>query len=167
MHSRSQPRPAPHLALLSVAALLLAVVAAPAAHAAAADRPTNVILFIPDGFGPAHGTMARDFKRTYLQTGDTLALDGIEVGSIRTHASDSLITDSAASATAYSTGVKTFNGAIGVDDERLPLATVLQAARQRGLATGVVTTTRVTHASPASFVAHVPSRSMENEIAEQ
>lgn len=156
-----------HRALPLVAVLLLAFALAPAAQAAAADRPTNVILFIPDGFGPAHGTMAREFKRTHLKAGDTLTLDGIEVGSIRTHASDSLITDSAASATAYSTGVKTFNGAIGVDDERLPLATVLQAARQRGLATGVVTTTRVTHASPGSFVAHVPSRSMENEIAEQ
>lgn len=156
-----------HRALPLVVVLLLAFVLAPAVQAAAEDRPTNVILFIPDGFGPAHGTMAREYKRTYLRTGDTLALDGIEVGAIRTHASDSLITDSAASATAYATGVKTFNGAIGVDDERRPLATVLQAARQRGLATGVVTTTRVTHASPGSFVAHVPSRSMENEIAEQ
>lgn len=167
MQFTSQLRAACHRALPFVAVLLLAFVLAPAAHAAAADRPANVILFIPDGFGPAHGTMAREFKRTYLQTGDTLTLDRIEVGSIRTHASDSLITDSAASATAYSTGVKTYNGAIGVDDERLPLATVLQAARQRGLATGVVTTTRVTHASPGAFVAHVPSRSMENEIAEQ
>lgn len=167
MHSTTRSRPA-RLALLVAAILFAALLATPAAQAAdAAARPANVILFIPDGFGPAHGTMARDFRRVHLQAGETLVLDGIEVGSIRTHASDSLITDSAASATAYSTGVKTYNGAIGVDRDGRPLATVLQAARQRGMATGIVTTTRLTHASPASFVAHVPSRSMENEIAGQ
>jgi alkaline phosphatase len=85
---------------------------------------------------------------------------------MRTFATDNRVTDSAASATAYATGHKTYNGAIGVDTERRPLATVLQGAKQRGMATGVVTTTRITHATPAAFVAHVPQRSMENEIAE-
>jgi alkaline phosphatase len=128
--------------------------------------PRNVILFIPDGFGPAQGTMARDYKRDYLGEGSALVMDGIEVGSIRTHATDNRVTDSAASATAYSTGVKTYNGAISVDTERRPVGTVLQAAQRRGMATGVVTTTRITHATPAAFVAHVPQRSMEIEIAD-
>jgi alkaline phosphatase len=126
----------------------------------------NVILFIPDGFGPAQGTMARDFRRDYLQQGPSLVMDDMEVGSVRTFATDNRVTDSASSATAYATGHKTYNGAIGVDTERRPLATVLQGAKQRGMATGVVTTTRITHATPASFVAHVPQRAMEAQIAE-
>jgi alkaline phosphatase len=154
------------LALLFAACLFISPNGAAAQTVTGDDVPRNVILFIPDGFGPAHGTMARDFKRDHLQQGSSLAMDAIEVGSIRTHATDSRVTDSAASATAYATGVKTYNGAISVDTEQRPLGTVLQAAKRRGLATGVVTTTRITHATPAAFVAHVPQRAMENEIAE-
>jgi alkaline phosphatase len=156
--------------------LLVAFLFVPPSNALDKDRqgdttgdhhgPRNVILFVPDGFGPAQGTMARDYKRDYLGEGSALVIDGIEVGSIRTHSTDNRVTDSASSATAYATGVKTYNGAIGVDTERRPIGTVLQAAKRRGMATGVVTTTRITHATPASFVAHVPQRSMENEIAE-
>lgn len=131
------------------------------------QRPKNVILFVADGFGPAAATMARDFQRDYLGGAASLVMDSIEVGSVQTRATDSRVTDSAASASAYATGVKTYNGAIAVDTLRRPLGTVLEAAKRQGMRTGVVSTTRVTHATPAAFTAHVPQRAMEEEIAAQ
>lgn len=127
----------------------------------AQETPRNLILMIPDGFGPASLTMARDYQ------GHPLALDGIITGAVHTHATDARVTDSAAGATAYACGVKTYNGAIAVDTLKQPLATLLEAAEARGMATGLVATSRITHATPASFSAHVPSRGMETEIAAQ
>ena len=141
--------------LLALLVLLLAL------PAAAQDAPRNVVLFIADGFGPASATMARDFS------GAPLALDGILVGSVSTASTDSRVTDSAAGATAYASGIKTYNGAIGVDTLRRPVGTILEAAEARGMATGLVATYRITHATPAAFAAHVPSRGMEHEIAAQ
>ena len=99
--------------------------------------------------------------------GGPLRLDPILTGTVRTHATNSRVTDSASSATAYATGVKTYNGAIGVDSSRAAVATLLEAAEAAGMATGLVATSRITHATPASFAAHVPSRGMETEIAAQ
>lgn len=124
-------------------------------------RPRNLILFIADGFGPATRTMARAGK------GERLHLDDILVGSVGTTASNSLVTDSASSATAYSAGVKTYNGAIGVDAEGRALRTILEAAEERGMPTGLVSTARITHATPAAFSAHVANRGMEQQIADQ
>lgn len=129
------------------------------------ERPKNLILFISDGAGPAHFTMARAYSKEYL--GKWLALDSIQVGSARTYSTSSRVTDSAAGATAYASGIKTYNGAIGVDAERRPAATILEAAKQRGMATGLVSTSSVTHATPAAFSSHVESRSDETEIARQ
>ncbi|GAB5520231.1 MAG: alkaline phosphatase [Rhodothermales bacterium] len=128
--------------------------------------PKNVILFITDGCGPASFTMARDYLR-HKGTAMELAIDSIQTGGIRTHASDSRVTDSAASATAYACGVKTYNGAIAVNDNRESVPTILEGAEAKGMATGLVATSRITHATPASFSAHVPQRSMEAEIAAQ
>ncbi len=130
------------------------------------DRPKNLILFISDGAGPVVFTMARDYLREQTGRAD-LALDSILVGSSRTRSTDSRTTDSAAGATAYSTGVKTYNAAIAVDDARQPVRTILEAAEARGMATGTVSTSRVTHATPAAFAAHVEDRDMEDEIAVQ
>ena len=130
------------------------------------ERPTNVILLIPDGFGPASSTMARDYLRWRDGSG-TLTLDSLETGSVRTFAANSRVTDSAAGATAYSAGVKTDNGAIAVDTLEQPVGTILEAAEARGMATGLVATSRITHATPASFAVHVPDRWMENTIAVQ
>jgi len=140
--------------------------AASSASAASDERPTNIILLIPDGFGPASATMARDYLRKYEGI-RALALDSIQTGSVRTFSTSSRVTDSAAGATAFATGHKTYNGAIAVDTLKQPVATILQAANRRGMATGLVATSRVTHATPASFSAHVVERWMENEIAEQ
>lgn len=139
---------------------------APNGSAAASQDPTNIILLIPDGFGPASGTMARDYLRKYEST-RTLAIDSIQTGSVRTFSTSSRVTDSAAGATAFATGHKTYNGAIAVDTLKQPVATLLEAAHRRGMATGLVATSRITHATPASFSAHIVERWRENEIAEQ
>ena len=126
-----------------------------------AGAPKNVVLMIADGFGPASATLGRAAK------GAPLAFDSVLVGSVETSATDSRVTDSAASATAYACGLKTYNGAIGVGPDGAPCRTVLEAAEARGLATGLVATSRITHATPASFAAHVAQRSEEPEIAAQ
>ncbi|SCZ89682.1 BZ3500_MvSof-1268-A1-R1_Chr9g10554 [Microbotryum saponariae] len=93
-------------------------------------------------------------------------LDEILVGSSRTRSSSSLVTDSAAGATAFACAIKTYNGAIGVEpSQQEPCGTVLEAAKRQGFATGLVTTSRITHATPASFYAHVVDRDLESEIA--
>lgn len=139
----------------------LLLIAPAAAQDAPTETPRNVVLFIADGFGPASATMARDFS------GAPLALDGILVGSVSTASTDSRVTDSAAGATAYASGIKTYNGAIGMDTLHQPAGTILEAAEARGMPTGLVATYRITHATPAAFAAHVPERGMEHEIAAQ
>ncbi|KAI8920746.1 alkaline-phosphatase-like protein [Powellomyces hirtus] len=129
----------------------------------------NVVLLISDGFGPASQTTAR----TFFQARDKLPyewkspLDDIIVGTVRTKAYDNWITDSASAATAYACGVKTFNAGIGVTFDNQNCPTILEAAKRSGLRTGLVTTTRVTHATPAGFAAHVPERDWEALIAQQ
>jgi len=95
-----------------------------------------------------------------------LPLDPLLIGSSRTRSSNSLITDSAAGATAFSCALKTYNGAIAVEPlNQQPCGTVLEAAKHRGYLTGLVATSRITHATPASFYAHVINRDMETQIA--
>lgn len=100
---------------------------------------------------------------TSLQLGS----DKIQIGSIRTRSSDSHVTDSSASATAYSCAIKTYNGAVGIDENGNPCATVLEAAKRAGYKTGLVVTSRITHATPASFASHIYDRDLEPTIAEQ
>ena len=153
-----------------------------------ATAPRNVILFISDGCGPASFTLAREFRRYEAEAGVAergrdrgadhgaerggrpqalLAVDGIQTGSVHTYSTSSRVTDSAAGATAFACGVKTYNGAIAMDSLARPVATLLEAAEAQGRATGLVTTTRITHATPAAFSAHVSDRGMEDEIALQ
>jgi alkaline phosphatase len=126
-----------------------------------ASSPHNVILMIGDGMGVAHVTAAR------IAAGH-LEMERLPVGGLETtwSASD-LVTDSAASGTAYATGQKTLNGAVSVSPSGEPLKTVLEYAEDRGMATGLVVTCSITHATPAVFVAHVAGREDDLEIARQ
>ncbi|ORZ11543.1 alkaline-phosphatase-like protein [Absidia repens] len=128
-------------------------------------------MMISDGFGPASETYARQYHqwREGLAPKDAmLPLDTIHVGHSRTQSASSLVTDSAAGATAFSCGLKSFNGAIGVTPDKRPCGTVLESAKhQHGMLTGLVVTSRVSHATPASFSAHVADRNMEPNIAAQ
>ncbi len=147
---------------LSVLFVLLFAVAS--LHAQ--ERPHNVIFFVTDGFGPASVTFARDYVRL-TEGRDSLAFDPYLTGSLGTHATDSRVTDSAAGATAFATGHRSYNGSIAVDTLKRPLGTLLEGAEKKGMATGLVVTTRITHATPAAFSAHVPQRGSENDIALQ
>lgn len=143
---------------LALAALLLAALGAPAA---AQQAPPRVILFIGDGTGVGAWTAAR-------VSADALAVDVLPVGGlVDTREGSGKITDSAASATALAAGIHTFNGAISVGPDSQPVRTVLELAEARGMATGLVATSAVTHATPAAFAAHVVSRSRQFEIARQ
>ncbi|KAI9356895.1 alkaline-phosphatase-like protein [Pilaira anomala] len=127
-------------------------------------------MMISDGLGPASVA----FARTYYQYTNKkpydyqMPLDTIHVGQSRTRSSSTLVTDSAAGATAFSCNMKTYNGAIGVDPKKLPCGTVLESAKHmQGMFTGLVATSRITHATPASFSAHVDDRNNEIKIASQ
>lgn len=123
-------------------------------------KPKNIIMMIGDGMGLSQITAAMYMNKNYLHLERCTT-----VGLLKTHAADNIITDSAASATAYACGQKTYNGAIGVDINGKPLKTLLEEAEERGMATGLVATSEITHATPASFIAHQPSRDMYEAIA--
>lgn len=132
-------------------------------------KKRNVIFFVTDGMGPASLSMTRSWRQFHfnLTSDDTLTLDKHFIGSSRTRSSSSLVTDSAAGATAFSCALKSYNGAIGVDPWQNPCGTVLESAKLHGFLTGLVVTTRITDATPAAFSSHVDYRSMEDQIAEQ
>jgi alkaline phosphatase len=123
-------------------------------------RPRNIILLVGDGMGIGQITAGMYSNDNYLH------LERFPVlGLIKTTAADDLITDSAAGATAFSTGKKTYNGAIGVDVDTVPHPTILEIAESQGMRTGLVATSEIIHATPASFIAHQYNRLMYEEIA--
>ena len=136
-------------------------------HLASSGKlPQNVIFFISDGCGPASFGLAREFQKS-IGGEPTLFLDTYNKGSVATFSANAKITDSAASATAYACAIKTYNGAIGMDINRQPVETVLEAAEKAGYQTALISTARITHATPASFSSHVVDRNMEAEIGSQ
>lgn len=126
-------------------------------------------MMVTDGTGPASINMARSYRqfRDKLPYGNTLNIDEYFIGSSRTRSNSSLITDSAAGATVFSCGLKTYNGAIGVDPFKTPRGTILEALKLKGYKTGLVVTTSVTDATPAAFNSHVDYRFMQSLIANQ
>jgi alkaline phosphatase len=120
----------------------------------------NVILMIGDGMGiPAvYAAMTVSDQPLNIESCP-------ETGMQTTFSSDNYITDSAAAGTALATGTKTKNGAIGVDSVGTRVKSILEIAEEHGLATGLVSTSSITHATPASFVAHQSSRGSYEDIA--
>jgi alkaline phosphatase len=123
-------------------------------------KPKNIIFFIGDGMGVSQVYAALTANR-----GELFIKNLKYIGFSKTYSASKYITDSAAGGTALSSGVKTFNGAIGIDPDKNPVKTILEEAEEKGLATGLVSTSAITHATPASFIAHQPSRNMYEEIA--
>lgn len=123
-------------------------------------RPRNIIFLIGDGMG-----VSQVFSAISANHGHLFLENCKCIGFSKTQSADHYITDSAAGGTALSSGVKTSNGAIGVDGDKRPVKTILEEAEEKGLATGLVSTSSITHATPASFIAHQPSRKMYEEIA--
>jgi len=144
--------------------LVLLFIAAPVL----AGQPKYVFYFIGDGLGAAQRQFSEFFLQDQLKNPDSrLVMNTFEVAGINTtYCADSLITDSAAAATALASGIKTDKGVIGKDVNGNSVKTLTEEARDHGMKTGIVTTTRLTHATPAAFAAHNISRHNENEIAE-
>ena len=122
--------------------------------------PKNIILMIGDGMGLSQVSAALYSNNNQLNLEQFLI-----IGLQKTFSSDNLITDSAAGASAMACGVKTYNGAIGVNRDTIAVSNILEEAEQHGLATGVITTSTIVHATPAGFLAHQPERKMYEEIA--
>ena len=132
------------------------------------EVPKSIIFIIADGTGIGQYTLS------YYANGPFAPARFEHVGLVSTHPNDGQcssscrrVTDSAASGTALSAGLKTYNGAIGVDRDTIAVKTMLEFAEESGMATGLVATSTITHATPASFAAHVDYRKKESEIAIQ
>ena len=180
-----------HSILASALAAALALLAAPGA--VAAGEAKNVIFFLGDGMGPVTTTATR---LKYVNEDGSLAMDKLPyTARIKTYSLDAQTTDSAPSMAAYMTGVKTRNDVIGMDAATVaipykpgtdpitkvgsavnncpatgngaPSATLLELAIKQGKATGVVSTARLTHATPAATYAHVCHRDAEYDISRQ
>jgi alkaline phosphatase len=136
----------------------------------------NVIVLVMDGVSSSTTTLARWYK------GEPLALDEIVSGGVRTYSAESAITDSAPAATALATGNKSNDKLVGVLPEQVatpgvdpsladnpykPVANVLEGAKTKGKATGIISTSEIQHATPAGFSAHATHRTQYDNIAEQ
>ncbi|TDG14681.1 alkaline phosphatase [Seongchinamella unica] len=148
------------------------------AHAPVKGKAKSIILFIGDGMGVSTVTASRIFE------GQSLGMMGEDhvlawevfpnVALSKTYNVNQQVPDSAGTATAFMTGVKTKAGVISVDQSVTRgdclssrghhVTSFLELAEQRGLATGIVTTSRLTHATPATAYAHVPERDWENDV---
>lgn len=128
----------------------------------------NMIFMVSDGMGPTSLSLTRSYRQfeSGLPIDNILVMDKHLIGSSRTRSTSSLVTDSAAGATAFSCGMKSYNGAISVLPDHSPCGTVLEAAKRAGYMTGLVVTTRITDATPACFVSHANRREYEDLIAE-
>jgi alkaline phosphatase len=129
----------------------------------------NIIFLIGDGMGVSFTSGYRYFK----DNPTTIELESTEfgtylVGQQTTFPNDPRfnVTDSAASATAMATGVKTYNGAVGIGNDGSKLKSVLEAAKERGKGTGLVATAQITHGTPAAFGAHAVQRKNMSAIAD-
>lgn len=168
-------------------ALIWALISLPltSAHSHAeepVETPRNIVFMVADGMGYAQVKAYRmyaDDPTTDIV--EPLPIDALQVGSVST---DSIImncdeltlkckrdphgfTDSASSATAYATAKDTISGRLSVDPSGETMKTVLEEARMNGKSTGLVSTSQITHATPAAFASHVVSRRQYSDIANQ
>ncbi|MEO6038029.1 MAG: alkaline phosphatase [Saprospiraceae bacterium] len=149
------------VALLALLAFALPGGSAPAATAIPPDKhPKNIILLIGDGMGLTQVSAGLYSNDNHLNL-ERFPATGI----MKTHSARNVITDSGAGATVFACGCKTYNGAIGVSPDKKPCLSILEQAKQNGLAVGLVATSSITHATPASFIAHVPDRADMQQIA--
>lgn len=123
-------------------------------------KAKNVILMIGDGMGITQITAGM------IRNDGKLNIDRFKyVGLHKSNSKTNLISDSASGATAFASGIKTYNGAVGVNLDKEPVPSILEECEKEGIATGLVTTSTIVHATPASFIAHVDSRKKYETVA--
>lgn len=154
-----------------------------------AENPKYVFFFIGDGLSSAQATLAEYYMQfedkaepaheyeehgeSFIDHSDEQHTDRLMMhrldhfGSTRTSGADTIVPGSAQTATALATGIKTDRNVVSLDPEGNKLKTVLLEAKKKGIAVGLVSTARITHATPAAFGSNVADRGMENEIAAQ
>lgn len=154
--------------VIAASAALLSACAEPAPTAAAETSPPNIIFMIGDGMGFEYISAYRYAQSELGAPALTpTVFDDLLVGAATTYPDDDTwVTDSAASATALAAGVKSYNGAIGLDRQQQPVTTLMEVAKQQGWGTGAVVSVQVTHATPAAFFTHHASRNMYDAIAD-
>lgn len=144
------------------------------------NRPRNIVLLIGDGMGPQQVALLRHLS-VALRSGLTIPSDipppgpfaierlfsEAEVGLVFPEADGGLVVDSAAAGTAIASGEAVPPRSLGMRRDGSPTRSVVELAARRGMQIGLVSDTRLTHATPAAFVAHVPDRAAEEEIAKQ
>ena len=133
------------------------------------QTPKYIFYFIGDGMGPSHvlgtelylgelqGVIGRPQKLCFTQFPYSAL--------VTTYSATNGVTDSAASGTALATGEKTYNGAIGVEEEKIPVNSIATALDKRGMAIGIATSVPINHATPAAFYAHNNDRNNYPQIA--
>ncbi|MCF8304619.1 MAG: alkaline phosphatase [Bacteroidales bacterium] len=155
------------LALFTLSLIMLAVNnsctnSSKANENAGNDKPMNIIFLIGDGMGLS------EVSATYYFGDQPPAFNEFQhIGLMGTSSKSHKITDSGASGTALACGEKTYNGAVGVNADTTVLKNIVEIASEMGKSTGVISTSSITHATPASYYAHVKQRHREEEIAEQ
>lgn len=147
--------------MLTSVVLLLSAFTSSELHAAKGPKkPKNIILFIGDGMGVAHVYSAMSISESPLFM-EKFPYSGFS----KTFSSNNYVTDSGAGGTALACGVKTKNGMIGMNPDSVSVTSIVEICKKNGLATGVVSTSAVTHATPASFVAHNSGRGNYEDLA--
>lgn len=126
------------------------------------DKPKNIVLLIGDGMGLSQVSSAIYYKKEGKPNFERFSVIGLSKTSSATH----LVTDSAAGATVFSIGEKTYNNSIGMNIDTIPIPTIVEHLVERAFSTGIVATSSIQHATPASFYAHVKHRKMYEEISE-
>ena len=126
-----------------------------------APKPVkNIIFLIGDGMG------LPQISAALYSNGNILNLEQFPViGFHKPYSASGIITDSAAGATAFACGIKTYNGSIGMSVDTLPCYSIMEELKDRGYATGLIASTTIVHATPAAFVAHQPIRVFYEAIA--
>jgi len=140
-----------------------------AQQVAPTNAPKNIIMVVADGMGPAYTTAYRNYvDNAATPEIESVVFDDILLGNASTYPAkvSGYVTDSAAAATALAAGVKSYNGAIGVDVDKKPVNSVMHYAKTKGMRTGLAVTSQIVHATPASYIAHNESRKNYNEIAD-
>jgi alkaline phosphatase len=124
------------------------------------DRPKNIILMIGDGMGLGQITAGMYMNNNCLELERCT-----NIGIHKSYSADDLITDSAAGATAFASGIKTKNGYLGLDTFGRYVGTIMDKATSKDMATGLVVTSTIVHATPAAFYAHQKDRDNYEDIA--
>ncbi|MDX2175223.1 MAG: alkaline phosphatase [Candidatus Sumerlaeia bacterium] len=139
--------------------------------AEAKGTPTRVIFMVSDGMSMGVVSLAEQLARRARGKGtawaELLQDPNVPRGFFETHSLTGLVTDSAAGGVAWSTGSRCLNGVLNFLPDGTKLSTIAEVLGEKGVRIGLVTTTRVTHATPASFAAHEQSRENEDAIAPQ